>query len=356
MSILIYGAYGYTGRLVTQEAQARDLDAVIAGRNHEKVDALAQETGLPARTFALDAPRDVHAHLEGITAVLHCAGPFVRTAAPMVSACLNAGVHYLDITGEIEVFEALAARSDEAAEAGAMLLPGVGFDVVPTDCLAAHLAAQQPSAMALEVAFMGLGRISRGTMKTAITQLGQGGAVRRDGQLQSVPPAWTTRTADFGTTPGTRTVVSIPWGDLSTAYRSTGIPNITTYTYLPATARRLMRWSRYLQPLLAWTPVKQLLLAFADRQPPGPSDEERARGSTHVWASVRSRNGAHATGRLHGPEGYTFTARAAVEAAARVLHGEATPGYQTPATAFGPDFVLSIEGVEREDADERAES
>lgn len=350
MSLLIYGAYGYTGELVTRLAVERGMRPTIAGRNAAKLGPLARELDLPHRVVDLgdaDTLKDV---VGEATAVLHCAGPFLHTAAPMVAACLESGTQYLDITGEISVFEALAARDAEATQAGVMLCPGVGFDVVPTDCLAAHVAAQVPNAVSLEIAFMGMGRVSRGTMKTAVEQMGDGGAVRRDGKIVRVPAGWTTRTVDFGDAgPGERTVISIPWGDVSTAYRSTGVPNITAYTALPQTARRILRWSRYLSWLLNWTPLQRLMQAWVDQQPPGPSEEERRTGSSHVWAAATGANGNRAEGRLHGPEGYTFTAHAALLAAQRVLDGDATPGYQTPASAFGPDFVLDVDGVERED-------
>jgi len=350
MSFLLYGAYGYTGRLVAEMAADHGLAPILAGRNSDKVSTMADRYGWKKRVFNLDEPATVARALDGVDCVLHCAGPFAQTAAPMVTGCLETGTHYLDITGEIEVFEALAARDAAATEAGVMLLPGVGFDVVPTDCLAAHLAAQVPDASQLEVAFMGLGRVSRGTIKTAIQQMGTGGLVRREGEIVTVPPGWTTRSVDFGDHP--RTVVSIPWGDVATAYRSTGIPNITTYTYLPETARTLLRLSRYLSWLLSWEPIQKLMTAFVNRQPAGPTPEERAEGETHVWASVRNAAGDRKTGRLHGPEGYTFTALTALAAVRKVLDGGATPGYQTPSTAFGADFVMEVEGVEREAVEE----
>src|SRR5438045_96693 len=117
-SFLIYGANGYTGELIAREAVRRGLKPVIAGRNADKLAPLAKELGLQSRAFPLDKPR-----LDGIDAVLHCAGPFVHTSAPMVRACLDAGVHYLDITGEIAVFEAIMSMNDAAIHAGVTLIP-----------------------------------------------------------------------------------------------------------------------------------------------------------------------------------------------------------------------------------------
>ena len=344
MSVLIYGAYGYTGRLVTEHAMEQDLQPILAGRNEEKTQSIAGEFDLDARIFDLDSPRDIRSALDGVEVVLHCAGPFIHTSAPMVQACIDTGTHYLDITGEIDVFEAVAARDKEAKAVDVMLCPGVGFDVVPTDCIAKHLAEQLPNATTLEIAFMGLGRLSRGTALTAVSNLGEGGKVRRNGQIETVPSAWTTRKVDFGR--GPKTVVSIPWGDVSTAYHSTGIPNVTTYTYLPENAITILRFSHYLSWLLQWEPVKKLLEAFVRMQPAGPDKEERQSGVTLVWGRATTDSGEEVTAQLQGPEGYTFTAMTAVAAAQHVLDGGATPGYQTPSTAFGSHFVRHFDGVE----------
>jgi saccharopine dehydrogenase (NAD+, L-lysine-forming) len=268
----------------------------------------------------------------------------------MVEACLDTGTHYLDITGEIDVFEGLMARGPDAQAAGITLLPGVGFDVVPTDCLAKGLAEKVPDATDLEIAFMGQGGVSTGTLKTAIEQMGEGGLVRREGEIVAVPPGWCTRVVDFGDHP--RTVISIPWGDVATAGRSTGIPNVTVYTYLPRFGRHLLRLSRHVQGLLGWRPLQLLLQRLVETVGANPSAETRRTGSTVVWASVRDADGRTPAARLRGPEAYTFTARTAVRAAGRVVDGTVPPGYQTPATALGSNFVFGIDGVERLPPDE----
>lgn len=347
MKFLLYGAYGYTGSLIAHEAARRGYEPILAGRDPAKLAALVGEVKLPHQVIDLSDQEALEAALEDVPFVLHCAGPFQRTAEPMVRACLRTGTHYLDITGEIQVFEMLAALDDAAKERGVMLLPGVGFDVVPTDCLGAHLKERVPDAKELEIAFMSSGSASRGTMKTMIANLGRGGAIRRDGAIQKVPPGWRTRLADFGK--GPVPVISIPWGDVSTAYHSTGIPNITTYVRMPSTARRILKLSRYLEWLLKLDPVKQLLTRWVDQMPAGPDEEQRTTGRSNVWGEVTGAHQEHAIARLSGPEGYTLTMRAALAAAERVADGAAKPGFQTPSSAFGADFVLNIEGVERED-------
>src|SRR5687768_8923152 len=146
MSVVLYGATGYTGRLIARLASTYDIRPILAGRNPDAVAALARELGFEHRVFSLDDDAALERALRGASAVLHCAGPFSLTSEPMANACLRTGVHYIDITGEIDVFEQLHARDAAARAAGMMLLPGAGFDVVPSDCLAAHLKRRLPSA------------------------------------------------------------------------------------------------------------------------------------------------------------------------------------------------------------------
>jgi short subunit dehydrogenase-like uncharacterized protein len=344
---LIYGANGYTGELIAREAVRRGQRPVLAGRNAEAVRALGTEMGLDHRAFALDDARAADEALSGMKAVLHCAGPFVRTSEPMADACLRSKAHYVDVTGEIDVFERLAARHAEAAAAGVMLLSGVGFDVVPSDCLAAHLKRRLPSATRLVLAFHSVGGLSRGTATTMVENLHRGGLIRRDGVLTPVPAGWKTRKIDFGR--GPRTVVSIPWGDVSTAYYSTEIPNIEVYTTATWPLRLAMKASRLFRPLLASPAVQSFLTRRVRAGAPGPTAEQRARGRTVLWGEVTDKAGGRAVSRLYGPEGYTFTTLTALAAVEKVLSGTAPPGFQTPAKAYGPDFVLGIEGVKRED-------
>jgi short subunit dehydrogenase-like uncharacterized protein len=350
-NFLIYGANGYTGALVAREAARRGLRPTLAGRNGPEVASLARDLGLEYRVFSLDDPAAVDNGLRGHAAVLHCAGPFAHTFGPMADACLRTRTHYLDVTGEVAVFEALAARGDEAKAAGVMLLPGVGFDVVPTDGLAAHLKRRLPSATRLALGLsMGI-RPSRGTATTILENAPRGGLVRRGGVLTRVPTAWKTRTIDFGR--GPVKAMTIPWGDVSTAYRSTGIPNVEVYLAAPFTARALARLSRLFGWLLRSPGVQGWLKKRIRAGPPGPTDEERARGTSALWGEVTDDAGRRAVARLRGPEGYTMTVRTALAAVERVLAGDALPGYRTPSLAYGPDFVLGIQGVVREDEPER---
>ena len=347
MSFLIYGANGYTAELIARLARERGLRPILAGRSAGPVSAVASRLGFEHRIFGLDDAGALDAGLAGARVVLHCAGPFSRTARPMADACLRTGTHYLDITGEVTVFELLAARDAQAKAAGVMLLPGAGFDVVPSDCLAAHLKSRLPSAIRLSLGFQAVGRRSRGTATTMAENLHRGGVVRRGGVLTAVPAAFKTRVIDFGR--GPRAAMTIPWGDVSTAYYSTGIPDIEVYMPAPWRLRVLARIAQGLAPVTASGLVQGLVKRRIRSGPAGPTDEERARSASFLWGEVEDAGGQRRVSRLRAPEGYTLTALTAVAIVERVQKGEAPPGFVTPSRAYGKDFILEIPGTSRTD-------
>ena len=346
-NFLLYGANGYTGELIARFALQQGLHPILAARNSQKVAPLAAELGLKYRAFALDDQTAMDSALADITVVLHCAGPFSQTSAPMVAGCLRSGTHYLDITGEINVFEEVAAQGELAKAAGVMLLPGVGFDVVPSDCLAAHLKRRLPSATRLTIGLQALGRISRGTATTMVEAQHQGGKIRRDGVLTTVPAAFKTCSIDFGQ--GKVEAVTIPWGDVSTAFYSTSIPNIEVYAAFPASTRMLAIASRYVGWLLGLPTVQNFQKQLIQNQPPGPNEIERAEGKSYLRGEVEDSSGKRLSSILQCPEGYTLTTLTAVKIVQKVLEGNYTCGFQTPSKVYGADFILEFPGVVRED-------
>ena len=344
-SFLIYGATGYTGRLTARLAVDRGLRPILGGRDEHRVSALASDLGLQWRAASLSDPQSVDGVLDGVDAVLNMAGPFSKTAQPMIDACLRTGTHYLDITGEIDVFEAVFRRDDDAKAAGVVLLPGVGFDVVPSDCLALHVARACPGADHLAIGIQGLGTASRGTSRTALESLGQLTRIRRDGAIRTAPPGHLTRQLDFGA--GVIDCVAVGWGDVSTAYRSTGIPNITVYFARSGAVSMMMAAARSLGPLARLWPVEALLSHAVALRPAGPSDSERQRGRANLIAEASDSNGHKATAHLTTPEAYSLTADAALVIADRVQSGRIAQGAHTPAAALGADFVFDLQGVSR---------
>ena len=350
-SLLIYGSYGYTGRLIAREAVSRGGSPVVAGRDGQAVSDQADDLGVEGRTFDLEG--DVASRIRSFDAVVNCAGPFVNTADALVDACLETETDYLDITGEFQVFERLRRRDETAREAGVTVLPGVGFDVVPTDCLAAFLHDQLPSATELSLGVKGGGPLSRGTARTLLEHLGDDGVVRRNGRLVQVPAAFRTREIDFGD--GPEHAVTIPWGDVVTAPHSTGIDSVEVYAAAPPRATRAMAALDSLGWLLERTPVKRGLKRLIDARIDGPDERDLAAGSAVVWGEVVDEStDRRASARLHTPNPYALTADAAVTAAERVVDGRgrnrdrAPAGFQTPSSAFGSDFALELAGTDRE--------
>jgi short subunit dehydrogenase-like uncharacterized protein len=348
-TFLLYGATGYVGEVAARLAVENGLRPVLAGRDALKLERQAAGLGVEYRVSGLDDPAALDKALMGVPVVLHCAGPYLHTSKPILEACLRTGVHYLDLTGEIPVYAAIAARDADARSRGVMLLPGVGFDVVPTDCLALHLKQRLPSATQLTLAFQGEGPagLPPGTQRTSIELIPFGNRVRRNGKLELPDQVQKTRSVDFGK--GPVNAARLTWGDVFTAWYSTGIPNIEVYAALPQSARRLLAAFAYLRPILKPAFMRNFLKRFVQ---PGPSAEKRLQTVTHVWGEVEDDQGRRASARLHGPEaGVDWTTRTALAAVKKVLAGNAPAGYQTPAMAYGPDFVLECEGVTREDLD-----
>ncbi len=353
--LLVYGATGYTGRLVVAEAIRSGLRLVAGGRDPEKLAALASATtaapGLETRAFGLDDPAGLAGALEDISVVLHCAGPFSHTALPMYDACLKTGTHYLDITGEIDVFEALAARGAEAAEAGIMVMPGVGFDVVPSDCLIADLAGRHPGGRYLRLGLAARSGASRGTMRTIVEGIGHF-RIRRDGAVTRVRPGQLRHAFDFGPPPQAAIVGVL--GDVSTAFHSTGIPNIETYLQATRTYVRLTRILRGFRPFLSARMGQALLNRLIDRGPEGPSVAARRTAHAILVAEIEDAEGKRVAGRVRTPDPYGFTATAAVAIAGRALAGDVGAGYQTPSSAYGAELLREFDEVTWERIDDQA--
>lgn len=340
---MIYGANGFTGRALAKLAGQTGERPVLAGRSAAKILPLAEETGLDHVVVDLADTSGLRAALADVDLVANCAGPFSQTAAPLVDGCLAAKAHYLDITGEVDVFESIYARATDAEQAEVVLLPGAGFDVVPTDCLAATLAAQLPEATELELAFTLSGGFSPGTIKTALAGVGSGGRARIDGELQTVPLAHRQTIAEFST--GPRQVTAIPWGDLSSAYRTTGIPNITTYTVLPG-SDLINRGQQFLGPLLRMPSVQRAGASLIDKWITGPSEERQTSSRRcEVWGRVSGPGKHYASGTVSTPAGQLFTVDAVLHAVRRLRTGDVRPGAHTPSSAFGSDFLADLDDV-----------
>jgi short subunit dehydrogenase-like uncharacterized protein len=344
--IIVYGAYGYTGELIVRKCEELGVKPLLSGRNESKLKPIADKYGLPYKVADLNAS-DLDGLLSGSKVVIHAAGPFIHTSKPMVEACIRNKVHYTDITGEIAVFVQARKYDKQAKEAGVMLLPGTGFDVVPSDCLAAHLKSRMEDADDLVLAFYGTGRASRGTSLTVVEGLGMGGTIRENGKLKQVPDAYDVKRFDFG--PTNMTAVTIPWGDVYTAFFSTGIPNIKVYMGLPEKVINSMKWGKYFGWLMRSEFVKSRARAKIVAGKAGPSDEARKKSTTYLVGTVTDKSGKALTSTIQTQEGYTLTALTAVDIAKKIVAGNFKPGFQTPSLAYGKNIVCEVSGAQFED-------
>lgn len=354
---MIYGAYGYTGALIARHAVHRGHRPILAGRSREKLLPLAEELDVVYRVLSLQEREQLEKELSGVQLVLHAAGPYVETAEPMLRACLAATTHYVDITGEIPVFQQVFSLDNVARQTGVALLPGAGFDVVPSDCLSRYVWEQAVKGSgnhnvgphSLEIAIAARGGISSGTMQSSIEGMARGAFIRRDGLLTPISLGEGSRTVRFFDR--TRTVIPIPWGDLVTAHRTTGAANITTYMALPPDLLGILRhWGWMVRHVAALQPLRQLFRFLVDKAVTGPGPQQRKEGQAQLWARaiMTGMDKSQAEAWLETAEPYTLTAQSSVLCVEKLLGGGFS-GALTPAGAFGSDFILEIEGSERWD-------
>ena len=342
---MIYGASGYTGRLVAEQAQREGLAPILGGRNPASLHALGSTLGLECRVFDLNDSATAQAALADVAVLANCAGPFSATAAPLIEACLASATHYVDITGEIAVFEHAHSLDDVAQAAGIVLCPGVGFDVIPTDCMAACLKEAMPEATQLALGFDSGSGPSPGTAKTMLEGLKLGGKVREAGRLRDVPLGYKRRDIDFGR--GLKHAVTIPWGDVATAYYSTGIGDIEVYMPMPPTAAIGMRMMDTLRPLLGRDRVQDWLKEQVDKRVHGPDELARSKLRTWVWGEVRNARGERRTARLETANGYDVTIHGVLFAVRHLLAKPESAGYFTPSKLFGTRCIEQLPGSGR---------
>lgn len=347
-TFLLYGANGYTGQLIARRAKDYGLTPILAGRNGLKIKALAKELSFDYLEINLNDAENLDVALRDVEVVLHAAGPFIHTARPMMEACLRTETHYLDITGEIAVFEMAYRLDNEANSARVMLIPGVGFDVVPSDCLALYLKNLLPDATQLKIAFAGSGSgVSHGTAMTMAENLGQMGAVRQNGKIARVPVGH--KTLYFPGGEKQFFAMTIPWGDISTAFHSTGIPNIEVYTGIHPSSYWKIKLSQRFNWLLRTGFIKNFVRQQINKRPAGPSSQQRTAGRTYLWGEVKNEKGDIRQAVMETPEGYELTCMTSLLILQKVLNGDFKTGFQTPAKVYGEDLILEIPGVVRKE-------
>lgn len=338
---LLYGANGYTGKLIAKLSATYNLQPILAGRTEANIKPLADELQLRYRIIDLDDAVQLEKALSEIKLVLHAAGPYVYTAKQMIEACLKTGVHYIDINGDISVFEMLKKYDSLAKEKNIMVMPGVGFDVVPTDCVALQLKNKMPDATHLKLAFASIGGgLSHGTAITMAGKIGEGGAVRENGKIIRKPLGQKGMWVSFGERK--LFVMTIPWGDISTAFTTTGIPNIETYTGMAPKVYRILKLQWAFNWLLRTNFVRNIIRKKIKAKPAGPSDEQRKNSSSMVWGEVSNAAGKTLNAAISCLDGYSLTAHSSLLISKKILEGNFKPGYQTPAGCYGEHLIMEI--------------
>jgi short subunit dehydrogenase-like uncharacterized protein len=316
--LMIYGATGYTGRMVAEHVSAAGTPLIIAGRNDAKLATLAARLGVEYRVFALEDITVIDRSLDDVGVLLNCAGPFAKTADILMRASIRHGSHYLDVAAELEVYLLAGVLDAEAKAAGVMLLPGSGGSVAMLGCLAGHALARTKNPSLIRLAMHISGSLSRGSAVSALGSVAAETLARADGKLVA-RPAGAQRRLDFGN--GTVDCFQVTLPDLITVWRSTNVPNIETFVHVAGDA----------------FPQGDL-----SALPDGPSEQERLANRYQAVVEITNSDGEVVRSVLDTVNGYTFTAAAAAKAARRVLAGEARPGFQTPAMLFGNGFAETI--------------
>ena len=341
---LLYGANGYTGKLIAKIASTYSLQPILAGRTEANIKPLADELQLPYRIIDLDNKVQLKNALSEVKLVLHAAGPYVYTAKQMIEACLQTSVHYIDINGDISVFEMLKKYDAAAKEKNIMVMPGVGFDVVPTDCIALQLKNKMPDATHLKLAFASVGGgLSHGTAITMAGKIGEGGVVRENEKIVRKPLGQKGMWVNFGQKK--LFVMTIPWGDISTAYTTTGIPNIETYTGMAPKVYRILKFQWAFNWLLRTEFVRNIIRKKIKAKPAGPSDEQRKNSSSFVWGEACNATGEKITTGISCLDGYTLTAHSSLLISKKILEGNFKTGFQTPAGCYGEDLIMEVPGT-----------
>jgi short subunit dehydrogenase-like uncharacterized protein len=343
--LMIYGANGYTGRLIAKEAAARGLSPLLAGRNRTQIEALGRELGCETRVFELIG--DVAAQLAGagVGLVLHCAGPFVQTSEPMLTACLAARAHYLDITGEYYVFERVYRMHEQLKAAGILAVPGVAFDVVPTEGLAVLVKQRLPDATRVRVVTR-LDRVAvtRGTMTSMMEVVASGVMVRENGELRPASVPRVLETVEFRE--GSFKLLPATAGELVAIHHSTGVPNIQIYMAGTDAQTRPIVQQLKLAPMLGIKPVRRILQRPVRATGKDPSDADLHENPMYVRADGWNASGRQVTLYLETPQAYAVSVPFALACAERALQDDAPSGALTPSQLIGTDAMLAVPGVQ----------
>jgi short subunit dehydrogenase-like uncharacterized protein len=355
----VYGATGYTGRLVAAELAAAGVDFVVSGRSRAKLDAMRAELSLdaPTRAATIDDPASLRELLADCPVLINCAGPFVHFGEPVLAAAVETGTHYLDTTGEQPFIKMAYERyGPDAARAGVAVIPAMGFDYVPGDMIAALTAEGMDELDELSVNYAWLNLTpSRGTARTTLEMISGKDLEWRNMEWVDASGGASRGTYDFPDPVGRHHMIRYPSGEQITVPRHVPTRNVRASMNASAFS------SERLAPVLAAavrpaglamrTPLKQLANAVISRLPEGATPEQREKMSWMIVCEAK-RGEVERKGVISGRDVYGFTAAATVKGAVIASQkGFEGRGGLAPSQAFDPTSFLS--GLERFDVEWR---
>lgn len=343
--IIVYGAYGYTGKLISNQLKDKIQDVLLSGKNENKLRTLSDNTGFSFLAIDLQNKKNLTELFSQTEIVINAAGPFINTCCQIIEACIESKSHYIDINGDIKVFEIIKSYGEKATQAGVMILSGAGFDIVPSDCLAVKLKKMMTNPTHLKIAFATSGGgISHGTALTVLGRIGEKALKREDGKLKQISMGKNSMWVDFGE--AKKFTINMSWGDVSTAYTSTGIENIETYMAVKPKIYYFLKLQFIFNWLLRLGIVRNMIKNYIDKNIVGPNEISREKAYSLFYAEIKNSSGHTMSARLKTDEGYNLTAKATVLIAKKVLNNDFKIGYQTPAKAYSENLIFEIEGTE----------
>lgn len=333
--ILIYGALGYTGNLFVTRALDKELPMVLGARK-EKVREIAEAIGSEYRIFEIKNTADILPFLSDVFLVVNFANIQFSLNKALIEACIQSGTHYIDLGSEYYDISEVHKYHEASIASGSMLMPGYGFNLVPTD-IAADIAHQfLPDANELIFGFAAIGESSRGTVKSVLRDATRKGFFRKDGKLQAIAPA--VEEIQFAADGRQYTLVNNPlMGEVITAWEGTKIPSIKTYSYFPWILVQFMKGR------LNW--LRKFLLKYAGLFfPAGPTEKQLRSGYSYSWVEAKNAD-KKVLITIKGPEAYLFTVQIIQQLIRQLVKGKVSSGFIRPAF-FGRELIESVEGVQ----------
>lgn len=320
--MLLYGATGYTGKIIAERAKELNLDFDIAGRDQDKLLSVANKLNVGYHVFGVDDQDAWQEALKDKHVLINAAGPFALTARQAMEACLKAGVHYLDISAELDTYQLAESLDQEAKAAGIQIISGAGL-FVSYDALVVHLSKLIAEPEYLSVGFRHYGGFSKGSVLSSKNIADLGILIRKNGDIIHNPHP-ESKTFSFGEQQVE--CIPTPLGGIILSYKSTGIPNIEEYFSLKL-------------------PVNELPDLTAGNLHGGPTKEERAAGRNGISAEITGRDGKVVKAYVDAPSGYDLTPLSVVAIAHRILKEDFKTGYQSPGSAYGEEILNDIPDI-----------